>query len=418
VFLSNRDHHAAWVNSRALEIAGVTSATPDPSDGRIERDPHGEPVGTLQEGAMDLVERHTPRPSLDEQRAAILEGQRYLHALGVTAWQEAIVGRYAVMPDCFDGYVSLSDAGELTARVVGALWLERGRSIEDQIDGLLGRRSRAMDGRFRATTVKIMLDGVVESLTAAMLEPYLDADGRPSGERGLEYFEPEELRAAVVRLDAEGFQIHIHAIGDRAVRDGLDAIEAARAANGMSDGRHHLAHLQIVHPDDVPRFAPLGVVANAQPLWACHDPQMDELTEPFLRDERLGWMYPFGSLARAGARLAFGSDWPVSSPDPLAEIHVAVNRRMAPGYAYGAPGEDEPLLPEEALDLERSLAAATLGSAYVNHLDDETGSIEVGKAADLVVLSQDLFAVGPEAIGETRADLTLVDGSVVFERTS
>jgi len=416
VFLSNRDHHAAWVNSKALELAGVSAWTPDPTDGRIERDEHGGPLGTLQEGAVNLVGKVVPRPTLDEQRRGILEAQRYLFSLGVTAWQEAIVGDYVVIPDSYDGFVSLSEAGELTARVVGALWFERGRG-EEQIDGLLARRERASGGRFRATTVKIMQDGIVENFTAAMLAPYLDANGHATESTGLSYFPREVLNRSVTRLDAEGFQVHFHAIGDRAVREALDAIEAARTANGMSDNRHHISHLQIVHPDDVPRFRTLGVVANAQPLWACNDPQMVELTVPFLEPERLGWMYPFGSLVRSGAKLAFGSDWPVSSPDALAEVHVAVNRTMPPGYLYGEPDEDEkPLLPEERIDLPTAIAASTNGSAHVNHLDDITGSIEVGKRADLVVLSDDPFARLVEAIGETRVDLTLMDGAVIYER--
>ena len=416
VFLSNRDHHAAWVNSKALELAGVTARTPDPTDGRIERDEHGGPVGTLQEGAATLVGRVVPRPTLDEQRRGILEAQRYLFSLGVTAWQEAIVGDYVVIPDSYDGFVSLSEAGELTAWVVGALWFERGRG-EEQVDGLLARRERANDGRFRATTVKIMQDGIVENFTAAMLAPYLDGNGHATENTGVSYFPPEVLSRSVTRLDAEGFQVHFHAIGDRAVREALDAIEAARTSNGASDNRHHISHLQIVHPDDLTRFGALGVVANAQPLWACNDPQMLELTVPFLEQERLGWIYPFGSLVRSGAKLAFGSDWPVSSPDTMAQVHVAVNRKMPPGYLYGEPDEGEkPLLPEERIDLPTAIAAFTNGSAHVNHLDDITGSIEVGKRADLVVLSDDPFARPMEAIGETRVDLTIVDGAVIYER--
>ena len=416
VFLSNRDHHAAWVNSKALELAGVTAWTPDPTDGRIERAEHGGPVGTLQEGAVNLVGKIVPRPTLDEQRRGILEAERYLFSLGITAWQEAIVGDYVVIPDSYDGFVSLSEAGELTARVVGALWFERGRG-EEQIDGLLARRERSRDGRFRATTVKIMQDGIVENFTAAMLVPYLDGNGHSTQSTGLSYFPPEVLNRSVTRLDAEGFQVHFHAIGDRAVREALDAIESARTSNGISDNRHHISHLQIVHPDDVPRFKALDVVANAQPLWACNDPQMLELTVPFLEPERLGWMYPFGSLVRSGAKLAFGSDWPVSSADALAEVHVAVNRTMPPGYLYGEPDKNEkPLLPEERIDLPTAIASFTIGSAHVNHLDNITGSIEVGKRADLVVLSEDLFARPVEEIGETRVDLTLVDGSVVYER--
>jgi hypothetical protein len=266
--------------------------------------------------------------------------------------------------------------------------------------------------RYRATTVKIMLDGVCENFTAAMTRPYLGGDGRETDNTGIEYFDPETLREVVVRLDAEGFQVHVHVIGDRACHDALDAIEAARTANGPSDNRHHLAHIQLVQPGDVPRFQALGVTANAQMLWAAHEPQQDELTAPFLGEERTAWQYPFGALIASGATLCAGSDWPVSTPDPLQEMHVGVHRTVPPGYTYGEPTE-EVFLPDQRITLPQAIRAFTMGSAHVNHLDRETGSIEVGKAADLVVLSEDLFAL--DSPTQARALLTLVDGRTVYE---
>jgi predicted amidohydrolase YtcJ len=415
VFLSNRDHHAAWVNSRALALAGIDASTPDPVDGRIERDARGEPSGTLQEGAMGLVERVVPGPELDEQVAGICEGQRYLHALGITGWQEAIVGDYAVVPDCFDAYVEAERRGLLTARVVGALWWQRGTGI-GQLDGLVERRERAGRGRFQATSVKIMQDGVCENFTASMLRPYLDGHGHQTAGGGASFFDPEELKAAVTAIDARGFQVHFHAIGDRAVREVLDAVEAALVANGPSLGRHHIAHLQVIHPDDLPRFRELSVMANCQPLWACYEPQMTELTLPFIGPERAGWQYPFGSLSRSGAQLCFGSDWPVSSPNPLWEIHTAVNRTVPLGYPYADAGGDEPFLPAERIDLATALAAFTIGSAYVNHAERETGSIEAGKRADLVLLDRNLFGHPADEIALAQVDLTIVDGAVVHAR--
>ncbi len=415
VFLANRDHHAAWVNSRALALAGIGAATPDPADGRIERDASGEPAGTLQEGAMNLIERLVPAPRLDEQVAGILEGQRYLHAVGVTSWQEAIVGDYAVTPDCYQAYREVERRGLLTGRVTGALWWQRATG-PGQLAGLAERRAGTAGGRFRATSVKIMLDGICENFTAAMLTPYLDRHGHPAGGHGTSFFDAAELADAVTRIDAAGFQAHFHAIGDRAVRDALDAVAAARAANGPSRGRHHISHIQVIHPDDLPRFRVLDVTANAQPLWACSEPQMTELTLPFLGPERAGWQYPFASLRRSGAQLAFGSDWPVSSPDPLAEIHVAVNRTVPPGHTYGGAAGGEPFLPAERLDLPAALAAFTIGSAYVNHLDHETGSVEPGKRADLVVLDRNLFAHPVSEIAGASTDLTIVDGVIVHAR--
>lgn len=415
VFLANRDHHAAWVNSRALELAGVDAATADPADGRIERDRAGAPVGTLQEGAMNLVERVVPRPSLAEQVAGILAGQRYLHSLGITGWQEAIVGDYAVAPDCYHAYRETDRRGLLTARVTGALWWQRGGGL-GQLDGLASRRDQAGQGRFRCPSVKIMQDGVCENFTASMLTPYLDGHGHETQTRGHSFFPPDELQEAVTAIDARGFQVHFHAIGDRAVREALDAVAAARAANGPSGHRHHIAHLQVVHPDDLPRFRELGVVANCQPLWACYEPQMTELTLPFLGPERSAWQYPFASLARSGAQLCFGSDWPVSGPSPLWLLHTAVNRTAPPGYPYAGDGADEPFLPSERLDLATALAAFTIGSAFVSHAEHETGSIEPGKLADLVVLDRDLFAQPAAEIALAQADLTLAGGQVVYDR--
>ncbi|MFJ8630547.1 amidohydrolase [Streptomyces sp. NPDC093568] len=406
VYLPNRDHHGAWVNSRALALAGITRDTPDPADGRIDRDASGVPSGTLQEGAMQLVGRLTPPATPADRVAALLHAQRHLHALGITAWQDALVGDFLGMDDPGQAYLAAARDGSLTARVVGALWWDRERGPE-QISELVERREALSHGRFRAGSVKLMLDGVAETGTAALLDPYLDKCGCATANRGTAFIDAEQLPKYVTELDALGVQCHFHALGDRAVRDALDAIEAARAANGPSDTRPHLAHLQVVQPADVPRFARLGATANIQPLWAAHEPQMDELTIPFLGPERAAWQYPFGALLRSGARLAAGSDWPVSSPDPLQGIHVAVNR-VPPG------GGDTPVfLPDERIGLAEALTAYTAGSAYVNHLDD-TGEIRPGALADLVVLDRDPFD-GPAAeIAETRVAQTYVGGARVY----
>lgn len=410
-YLPNRDGHSAWVNSAALRMAGVTRETPDPVDGRIERDATGEPTGSLHEGAMDLVGRLTPPPSPEEMFEGLRKGQAHLHSLGITAWQDAIVDAGSLEHN-FDAYVRAAEEGVLTARVIGALWWDRHRGLE-QIADLVALRESGRVGRFAPTSVKIMQDGVCENFTAAVLEPYLDAEGGVTANRGMSFVEPELLGEAVTRLDEQSFQVHFHSLGDRAVREALDAVEAARRANGPKDLRHHLAHLQVVHPDDVPRFRALGAVANAQPLWAAHEAQMDGLTIPFLGEPRWRRQYPFASLVRAGSTLAMGSDWPVSSADPLEEIHVAVNRVAPPGPV---PGEEPPevFLPEERLDLATSIAGFTMSSAYVNHLDDVTGSIEAGKFADLVVVDRDLFARPPEEIAMSRVELTMVEGQRVY----
>jgi hypothetical protein len=404
-FLPNRDHHGAWVNTAALRLAGVDRDTPDPADGRIERAPDGRPSGTLHEGAMDLVQRLVPPTRDGELDAGLLVAQEYLHSLGVTAWQDAILGVYAGNGDPASAYLRAVNAGTLTARVRGALWWERDAGLE-QVDTLLERRTTYTVGRLSAGSVKVMQDGVVENHTAGLSVPYRDGRGAPTHNCGLSFVDPEALCAAVTRLDAEGFQVHVHAIGDRAVREALDAFEAARTANGRSRGRHHVAHLQVVAPADRPRFAELDVTANLQALWAVPDAAMTEMTLPFIDEELAGWQYPFGSLARAGVRLAMGSDWPVSTPDPIAALHVAVNRVDA-----DAPGE--PFLPQEALGVEQAWAAYTSGSAHVNHLDD-TGVLAPGMVADLAVLDRNPFTGHPSDIGGTRVVATYVEGDPVW----
>jgi predicted amidohydrolase YtcJ len=411
VYLPNRDGHSAWVNSKALEIGGITADTRDPTDGRIERNPDGSPQGTLHEGAGWLVLRHAPEPDEDLIYQGLLKGQAYLHSFGITGWQDAIVDTTSHYRN-YDAYLTAAGRGDLTGRVVGALWWDRRKGLE-QIEDLVALRASGQAGRFAATSVKIMQDGVCENFTGAVLEPYLDANGQPTHNRGLSMVEPELLKQAVTRLDALGFQVHFHALADRAVREALDAIEAARTTNGYNDLRHHLAHIQIVHPDDLPRFRTLGALANAQPLWAAHEAQMDDLTIPFLGEPRWTWQYPFGSLVRHGATLVMGSDWSVSSPNPLEEMHVAVNRQMPPSYPFRVDNT-EVFLPDERIDLATALAAFTMGSAYANHREHDTGSIEVGKRADLAVLDRNVFAHPTDEIADATCLETYVDGDRVY----
>ena len=406
VFLFNKDVHGAWVNSVALERAGITKDTPDPSDGRIERDADtGEPTGVLHEGAAyTMNDKVLPVPGQQEWIAAILNAQEHLHSLGITAWQDAWI-----TPGTHDAYRSLAHDRRLTARVVGSLWWDRHQGLE-QIPQFLAQRENGVVGNYHATTVKIMTDGVLENYTGALLEPYCDGCGGHTDNHGLSYVERDLLASAVTELDRLGFQVHMHAIGDRAVRNALDAVSAARDTNGASDHRHHIAHVQIVHPDDVPRFGELGVVANCQPLWAQSDSQMEELTVPFLGRERVEMQYPFGSILKAGARLAGGSDWSVTSANPLEEIDVMVNRRN--------PGEpDSPaFLPEERVSLEQAVAAFTSGTAYINHDEHDSGRLASGMRADIAVLDRNIFSATEGTIADASVDLTVAAGQVVYHR--
>ncbi len=409
VFLFNRDVHGAWVNSRALELGGISKDTPDPSDGRIERDPRtGEASGTLHEGAAySFNDNVVPVPDQAALEAALLNAQAYLHSLGITGWQDAWV-----TPETEAAYRSIAASGQLTARVVGALWWSRHRGL-DQVADLLARRERgsvAGVGSFHPTSVKIMTDGVLENFTGALLEPYCDGCGGHTDNSGLVYVDRDELAEAVTALDAHAFQVHMHAIGDRAVRNALDAVAAARAANGASDHRHHIAHLQLVTASDKARFRELDVVANCQTYWAQLEPQMEELTIPFLGRDRAGDQYPFGDLLRTGARLAMGSDWSVTTANPLEQMEVAVNR-IDPENRSNAP-----FLPEQRLTVAQAVAGFTTGTAYVNHDDADAGSIEVGKRADLAVLDRNIFTAPASELSDASVELTVASGRVVFER--
>ena len=400
VYLMNTDTHAAWVNSRALELAGITATTPDPWDGYYVRDPDGMPTGCLQEGtAYSFWSDRMPPDPVEDWMESIRVAQRHLHTFGITAWQDAWV-----RPDLLKAYRELDDLHELSMHVVTALWWDRHRGPE-QIDELVEQYNWANGGRVNARTVKIMLDGCPESATGSMLEPYEGHFGEEH-DRGLQFVEEGALAEVVVRLDAVGFQIHQHALGDRSFRSALDAVEAARAANGWNDHRHHIAHLQLPDPVDIPRLRPLGVVANIQPVWACPDPATETLTRPRVGD-RADRLYPIGDVVRSGAVLAMGSDWPVTTPDVFEEMQVAVTRQVI------GDGADAPVLDQtQRITLAEALAAFTRGSAYVNH-DDDAGSLVEGKRADLAILDRNPFAGSVYEIAQTNVTTTLASGHVV-----
>jgi predicted amidohydrolase YtcJ len=405
VVLISGDGHSAWVNTKALEAANITRETPDPPGGRIDRDKKtGEARGGLQEKAMELVTKVVPPLTAEQTESGLARALKILNGYGVTAFQDAWVAVEG--NDAFaslEAYRALDERGELSARVVASLWWEAAEG-EEQVERLLAARERYRGRNFQASTVKIMQDGVMENYTAAMLEPYI---GKGSGV-GMPMVEPAALSRYVTRLDREGFQVHFHAIGDAAIRQCLDAVEAAQSANGRRDARHHISHLQLIDPQDIPRFRELGVVANFQPLWAYADEYITQFNLPSLGPERARWIYPIRSVLRSGAVVAFGSDWDVSSPNPFVEMEVAITR-------LGPDGEGgKPFVPEESIDLHDALAAFTINGAYVNFLEDRTGSIEVGKLADLVVIDRNLFAIPVEEISETRVLLTLLGGEPVY----
>ena len=311
--------------------------------------------------------------------------------------QEASVKDYHL-----NAFAALEQSDELTVRTVAAMRFDPDLP-PSQVAQFVEWRTKYRSKRIRATAVKIFADGVIESRTASLLEPYLGGD-----ERGWLNLEPEVFKPLAAELDRLGFQIHIHAIGDRAIQCSLDALEFARARNGTRDSRHHVAHIQLFDPPDIARLRRLGVVANFQPLWARADDYIVKMTEPILGPQRSRWLYPIRSVAQSGAVIAGGSDWSVSSMNPLDAIQVAVTRRdllAGPGPAW---------IPEETVDLPLMIAAYTINGAYVNFQESETGSIEIGKAADLIVLERNLFDVPAHEIHRVKVLATLLDGKEVF----
>jgi len=399
VYLAAADGHSAWVNSRALALAGVTRQTPDPPNGRIERDPQsGEPSGTLRESAAELVARHLPRRTAQEIEAGLRRALAMANAFGITSLYEASAG-----PELLAGYAALDSAGLLTARVHAALETDP-RAGPLQVDSLRAWRGRYAGTRyFSPRAAKIFVDGVIEARTAALLAPY---EGSTS--RGEPNLSPGALDTLVAALDAAGFQVHTHAIGDRAVRMSLDAFAFARRHNGPRDARPMIAHLELIDSVDIARFATLGVVPSFQPLWAFADSYIRDLTEPVLGPARSRWLYPIGSVSRAGAPLAAGSDWSVSSMNPLEAIQVAITRR--PPDSTTGPA----WLPDERVSLATMLTAYSEGGAWAAGEESRTGTLEIGKAADLIVLDRHLYRIPANQIHTAKVLLTLLDGREVW----
>lgn len=405
VALSSVGGHSLWVNSKGLEVAGITRDTPDPPNGRIDRDAKGEPIGALQESAIALIESILPPPNKREREAALRYGLKYFNGIGIVGWQDANVAARNDPTQVLQTYVSMQRKGELRAHVILALTWDNARGLE-QIPELLAASRRLAAQGIEAKTVKFFLDGVLAQRSAALLQPYADQEDF----RGELQIKPAIYRAAIQQLDAQGWQVHVHAIGDRAVRETLDALEAAQERNTHSqarrDNRHLISHANLIAPEDLPRLARLGATVVFQPLWARFDDYM-RMTGVRVGPGRLRHMYPSASVLRAGGRVAYGSDWAVASANPLQGMEVALTH-LEPGTSAG-----ELLSPEERVTLEQAIAGYTLNAAYAMHKETVTGSIQPGKSADLVVLERDLFKLPVDRIARTRVLLTLFAGRPV-----
>lgn len=403
VYLVSSFGHAAWVNSRALEIAGIDIDTQDPEAGIIERDPEtGEASGTLRESAMELVSRKIPPFTLEQRLKRVRAGIALSHSVGITAIIEPGVG-----PEHIEQLLAVTDAGAFDIRAVASLspigW-HAGVFGEDVFEFIEGR-DKWRRPNINVDSVKIYMDGVIEYGTSPLLEPYEDPD-YGSGEF---FYEQEIVDDYFTRLDAMGMQIHVHAIGDAAIRRALNGFEAMRGANGMSDNRHQIVHLQLIHEDDRPRFNKLNIGAVFQSLWAYPDPAAMELDIPMLGKERTWQMYPIRSVQESGGRIVGGSDYFVTDLNPLLAIETAITRQNP------WTNEGETLNLDESVDLETMIAAYTINGAYQMKLEDVQGSIEVGKRADFVVLDRNLFEIPASEISDAQVTMTVFDGRTVYK---
>jgi len=404
--LESADGHSGWANSAALAAAHIDRNSHDPLGGRIERDPRGEPTGTLRDAAEETLLAAIPAPPLAAQAERLERAFALMSATGLTSVQDAAVGDAEMSL-----YKYLYERHRLRMRVRGCFYLTDLAAPADKVVAAATafRDKWLLDPDFlRADAVKIFADGVMEypTQTAALLSPYLDGAGHPTTNTGPSYFQQDNLNRIVAAIDAAGMSVHVHAIGDRAVRQSLDAFAYARAQGAGSDNRDQIAHLELVDPADFPRFKALAVIANFQLQWATFDPSyIAQATLPYLGPDRSRYLYPARSLLDAGARIAGGSDWGVSTFNPFEAMEHAVTRSLGRGA--------QPLLPEQSVPLSVMVDAYTLNAAYALRQEKTTGSLEPGKRADLIVVDRDIFAIDPFELHATRVLATYLDGREV-----
>lgn len=407
VYLESFDGHSWWANSKALEAAHITKDTPSPAGGTIVRDPAtGEPTGAIKEDAADaLVRRAIPEPSRQAKLEALRAGIRLANQFGLTR-VHVLGGVNAGRDDLHnvDLYEELRRNGELTLRFHLAYRLDPPDVSARQMEEIVQARDRYRDEWIAAGSVKFFMDGVIETHTAAMLEPYSD-DPATSGQL---LWDADHYKDIVGKLDAQGIQIFTHAIGDRSIRLVLDAYESAARRNRRKDARHRIEHVEAVSTPDIPRFGTLGVIASMQPLHAYPDDDILQVWARNMGPERAQRGWAWQSIARKGGVIAFGSDWPIVTLSPWPGLQSAVTRQTSDGQPK------QGWIPSERMALPDAIRAYTLGAAFAGHREQSEGSIRAGKLADLIVVSQDLFHIDPLRIGETKVLLTMVGGRVVY----
>ena len=401
VFLEGFDGHTYWANSKALEAAGISNATPDPANGVIVRDPKThEATGTLKESAHRLVGAVVPAPSRSENLAALRAGMEWANKNGLTRVHSA-GGDFEYL----DLYDELRRKGQQSLRFYIAYFLNPPELRAKDIEAIETARKKFHDDWIDTNVVKMMLDGVIESHTAAMLEPYSDD---PST-KGKLFWDPGKYFAAVAELDKRGLQLFTHAIGDYGVRTALDGYEHAEQVNHTSDRRPRIEHIETTTATDIPRFGKLGVIASMQPLHSYPDADTLGVWAPNAGADRASRAWVWKSIANGGGRLAFGSDWPVVTLNPWEGMQTAVTRQTREGKPEAG------FVPEQRLTVEESVRGYTLGAAYAGRREKTEGSIEQGKLADLIIVSQNIFDIDPHRIAETKVLTTIVGGRVVYQ---
>lgn len=411
VALVGGDGHNIWVNQRALDIAGITASTPDPAGGKIVKDAEGEPSGVLKDDAQPLVTRHIPEPDREQLVAAAAKTFAEAAASGITTFMEAVVGKGELSV-----YQTLAERGALPQRIVPALRIDSDLAKDPAAALAYAQGLRADFGGVRGLrfgTVKVFLDGVIEypAQTAALLKPYLDKDGRPTDHRGDLYVSAADYGRLSAAFNEDGWQMHAHAIGDRAVRTALDGYAYALRKARARSPRNTVAHLQLVDPADLPRFARLGVIPCMQLQWATRNTWTMDALLPYIGAGRHRWQYPARSLERHGARLSGGSDWPVDPLQVWNQVRTAVDR-------FGAEGEGDLYRDEEGISRSSALLMHTLGTARQLRMDHFTGTVETGKSADLVLLDRDVTRCPVADISSSEVRLTLTGGTVVHDAAS
>ncbi|MED1470549.1 amidohydrolase [Bacillus salipaludis] len=394
VLLFHAEGHYAWVNSKALEIAGITSQTENPPYGTILKDEKGEPTGLLIESAVSFIADIALSFSKEKQYELLNGFLQQTKSLGVTSVNDLYAQRALEKLECFDTFKEFDEADRLTTR------LHLYPAMNGDLSRVKQMRETFNSQKLRLAGLKQYVDGVVTGYTAYMLDPYVD---KPET-KGHTAFPPETIKSWVAEADKEGFQIRFHAIGDGAVRLGLDAFEEAQIINGKWDSRHALEHVEVIDPNDIPRFKELGVIASTQPSHLALMPRTSHTSR--VKEEKFPYLYTCKSLLDAGAALAFGTDFPIAPLSPILQIFHAVTRVDFTGRDIWNG--------QEGIRIAEALRAYTMGTAYSVHRETELGTLEPGKLADIVVLDQDLFTVPLKRIPETKVKMTIMDGKIIY----